>query len=82
MLYFSKKQLVLKSIKNNGQYEEALEHIYTLMQKRIKVGSNQSRELENLVVLVKEYENAHFEIPRPDPIEAIKFRMEQIDIHN
>ncbi len=50
------------------------------MQKDIKESSKESDELEILVILVKDYENEHFPIPRPNPIEAIRFRLEQMEM--
>ena len=41
-------------------------------------GSEQGDELEVLSILVEKYEITHFPIDLPDPIEAIKFRMEQL----
>lgn len=67
-------------IKNNEQYEQALGHIYSLMQTDILPDSKQSDELEVLTILVKEYENVHFPVPKPNPLEAIKFRMEQMEM--
>jgi HTH-type transcriptional regulator / antitoxin HigA len=72
-----KKLAMIKPIKNNTQYESALRRIYLLMQKDLKVNSLESDELEILSVLVKEYENVHFPMPKPNPLEAIKFRLEQ-----
>jgi len=71
---------MLRPIKNNQQYEEALERIYALMQKDIKESSKESDELEILVILVKDYENEHFPIPKPNPIEAIRFRLEEMEM--
>ena len=71
---------MLKPIKNNQQYEDVLERIYMLMQKNIKPDSKQSDELEILSILVKEYENEHYSVPKPNPIEAIKFRLEQMNM--
>jgi HTH-type transcriptional regulator/antitoxin HigA len=71
---------MLKPIKNSVQHEEALERIYTLMQKDIQEGSKQSDELEVLSILVKEYEQAHYALPKPNPLEAIKFRLEQMNM--
>jgi HTH-type transcriptional regulator / antitoxin HigA len=68
---------MIKPIKNSVQYEAALSRIYTLMQKNLKANSPESDELEVLSVLVKEYENIHFPMPKPKPLEAIKFRLEQ-----
>ena len=69
---------MLKPIKNNKQYEESLEQAYSLMQHKIKPGSKESDELEVLSILIKAYEVNKFPIPKPQPLEAIKFRMEQM----
>src|SRR5688500_18998073 len=69
---------MLKPIKNNQQYEDALAIAYTLMQKDIKSNSKNSDELEIISILIKEYENDHYPIPKPNPLEAIKFRLEQM----
>lgn len=71
---------MLKPIKNNQQYEDALARAYTLMQKDLKVDSKESDELEILSILIKEYENEHYPIPKPGPIEAIRFRLEQMNM--
>jgi len=71
---------MLKPIKNNQQYEDVLERVYMLMQKNIKPDSKQSDELEILSILVKEYENEYYPVPKPNPLEAIKFRLEQMNM--
>jgi len=62
-------------IKTEEQYEAALTHVDSLMS--AEAGSNELEELELWVRLVEEYENEHYPIAPPDPIEAIRFRMEQ-----
>ncbi len=71
---------MLKPIRNNRQYEDALSRAYTLMQKNIKPNSKDSDELEILSILIKEYENKHFPVPKPNPIEAIRFRLDQLNM--
>ena len=71
---------MLRPIKNNAQYENALERVYALMQKKIKSNSNESDELEILSILVKEYENERYPVPTPNPLEAIRFRLEQMNM--
>lgn len=71
---------MLKPIKSNSQYQKTLERIYLLMQKNIQLGSTQSDELEVLSILIKEYEIVHHPIAKPNPIEAIKFRLEQLNM--
>jgi HTH-type transcriptional regulator/antitoxin HigA len=69
---------MLKPVKNKKQYEEALARCYELMQKKLKPGSEESDEFEVLSLLVSKYEDKHYPIPPPTPIEAIKFRLEQM----
>lgn len=71
---------MLKPIKNEQQYEDILERVYMLMQKDIKADSKESDELEILSILVKTYEDEHYAVSAPNPLEAIKFRMEQMNI--
>ena len=65
----------IRPIKSEVDYEAALERIDSLMDRT----NSQSAvdELDVLVTLVESYEEKHFDIPPPDPVEAIKFRMEQ-----
>ncbi len=69
---------MLKPIKNETEYEDALERIYLLMHQDLEAGSKKGDELEVLSILVKEYENVHYPVPKPKPLEAIKFRLEQM----
>src|SRR5690606_16963993 len=72
---------MIKPIKSKKDYNEALRRVYDLMQKNLKSGSSQSVELELLSILIEKYEEENFSILPPDPIEAIKFRMDQLDIN-
>ncbi|TDX00345.1 helix-turn-helix domain-containing protein [Dinghuibacter silviterrae] len=69
---------MLKPIKNDVQYEDALARVYELMQTELKPESKESDELEVLSILVKEYEIDHYPVPKPSPLDAIKFRLEQM----
>ena len=66
----------IKPIKNEKDYNQALERLETIFD--AKLGTRESDELEVLGILIDKYENEHFPIGLPDPIEAIKFRMEQM----
>lgn len=71
---------MLKPIKNEQQYEDALVSVYSLMQKNIKPDSKESDELEILSILIKEYENEQYPVPKPNPLDAIKFRLDQMNM--
>ena len=68
----------IKPIKNNRDYENALKRIEKLW--GCKKNSPEGDEFEILVTLVEKYEDEHYPIPPPDPIEAIKFRMEHMNL--
>ncbi len=65
----------IKPIKNEQNYDEALQKIENLM--NAKPNTSKMDELDVLTTLVEAYEEQHYKIKAPDPIEAIKFRMEQ-----
>jgi len=64
-----------KIIKTEAEYTEALALVEALMD--AKPGSPNEQELELWSLLVERYEQEHFPIDFPDPVAAIKFRMEQ-----
>jgi len=64
-----------KILKNEADYQSALARVESLMD--ASPGSAQEEELELWSLLVERYEQEYFPIGLPDPVEAIKFRMEQ-----
>ena len=70
---------MLKPIKTEKEYDNALAHVYELMQTDIVEGSAISDELEILSLLIKEYELLHYPLSYPNPIGASKFGMEQMN---
>ena len=63
-------------IKTENDYNQALERLEIIFDS--KKGTEQGDELELLGMLIDQYENENFRIDLPDPIEAIKLRMEQM----
>ena len=64
-----------KIIKTGEEYAGALARVEALMD--AKPGSPKEEELELWSLLVERYEEENFPIDLPDPVEAIKFRMDQ-----
>jgi HTH-type transcriptional regulator/antitoxin HigA len=60
------------------EYKTALALSYRLMD--AKRGSREEALLNVLSILIEQYEEEHYPIPRPGPIEAIKFRLEQLGL--
>lgn len=65
-----------KVIKNEREYQKALKRLELIFD--AKKGTKEGDELELITLLIDTYENAKYNISLPDPIEAIKFRMEQL----
>lgn len=69
----------IKPVKTQKDYKLALKRVEELMD--AKPGTLELDELEILSLLIEKYEEEHFHISDPDPIEAIKFRMEQLGLN-
>ena len=65
----------IKPIKTEKDYQEGLKEIRRLWD--AEPDTHQGDRLEIIMALVESYENKNFSIDPPDPVEAIKFRMEQ-----
>ena len=65
----------IKPIRNQADYESALRRIEALW--GASTGTSDGDELDVLVTLTEAYEREHYRIDQPDPIEAIKLRLEQ-----
>ncbi|HKL34372.1 MAG TPA: helix-turn-helix domain-containing protein [Tangfeifania sp.] len=68
----------LKPIKTEVDYKAALKRLEEIFD--AKPGTQESDELEILGLMVDDYENKHYPIEAPDPIEAIKIRMEEMHL--
>ena len=66
-------------IRNEKDYQNALDRLEGIFD--VKKGTEEGDELEILSILIDQYENKNFPIGMPDPIEAIKFRMEQMGMN-
>ena len=67
--------MILKPIKNKTQLNRALKRVDELW--GAKRNTEKGDELDVLMMLVEKYEEEHYPIPPSDPVEAIKFLMEQ-----
>src|ERR1041385_7306972 len=69
-----------KILKTKKDYLSALERFEKIFQ--AKAGSPESEESDLLALLIKDYEDTHYIIQAPDPIAAIKYRMQQQGLTN
>ena len=69
----------IKAIKTEQDYNQALERLEIIF--HAEVDTPDGDEAEIISILIEKYENEHYPIGMPDPIEAIKFRMEQMGMN-
>ena len=69
----------IKVIKTEEDYNKTLKRLEEVFD--APVNSPQGDEAELLTLLIEKYEEEHYPIESPDPIEAIRFRMEQMNMN-
>ncbi len=67
--------MTIKPIRNERDLRAAFKRLDVIFQ--AAVGTPEAEEMEVLTALIEAYENKHYPVSPPDPIDAIKFRMEQ-----
>lgn len=67
----------IRPIKTESDYKEALREVSAFFDNEPTPGTPEGDRFEVLLTLVEAYEAKHYPIELPDPVEAIKFRMDQ-----
>jgi len=67
----------LKPLKTKKDYDILLDWIEQMFDKNIKPDTREGEQLQIALLLIKQYEDDHYPIPTPDPIKAIKIKMEE-----
>ncbi|WP_372946876.1 type II toxin-antitoxin system HigA family antitoxin [Mariniphaga sp.] len=73
----------IKVLKTEKEYNEACKRVYSIINSKselIEPESSEGQELELLSLLIEKYEQEHYKMDVPTPIEAIRFRMEQMNL--
>jgi HTH-type transcriptional regulator/antitoxin HigA len=70
--------MTIKLIKTETDYQIALKRLEEIFD--AKTGTPDSDEADILGLMIDEYEKKHYQIDAPDPIEAIKIRMEEMQL--
>ncbi len=72
----------LKIIKTKRQYQEYLDWVDRMFDRKVKPHTPEGEKLQVALLLIKQYEDAKYPIPVPDPIEAIKLKMQEMGLKN
>ena len=74
--------MTLKIIKTKKEYLAYLNWVDELFDSKISPESQEGEKLQVALLLIKQYEDTHFPIPYPDPIDAIRAKMEEKGLKN
>ena len=72
--------MIIKAIKTEKDYNTALRRVSKLIHESPRQDSAEFNEMEVLSILIKEYEFEYHPVKAPDPIDAIKFRLDQLGL--
>ena len=72
----------LKIIKTKKQYEQYLNWVDVQFDNKVKSNTQQGEKLQVALLLIKQYEDANYPIPLPDPIDAINVKMNELGLKN
>ena len=72
----------IRIIKTEEQYEQYISWTDMMFDKKVKSNTPQGEKLQVVLLLIKQYEDANYPIPFPDPIDVIKMKMEENGLKN
>ncbi|CAD5247028.1 MULTISPECIES: type II toxin-antitoxin system HigA family antitoxin [unclassified Imperialibacter] len=72
----------LAVIKNEAEYEAYLEWVDEMFDKKVAPDSPVGKKVEVALLLIKQFEDEHFPVPLPDPIDAIRLKMSELGLRN
>lgn len=72
----------LKIIKTKKQYQQYLDWVDKMFDKKVKPASPEGEKLQVALLLIKQYEDDHYPVPVPDAIDAIKLKMQERGLKN
>jgi HTH-type transcriptional regulator/antitoxin HigA len=67
---------MIRPLRTEREYEAALDEIERYFEREPKRGTPEADRFDLLALVIEDYENKHWPIDPPDPVEAIRFRME------
>ena len=76
----SRNTMEIRIIQDDTHYQETLDRVDALLTLEPDPSSPEGEELKVLLLLVKEYEDRVYPIPMPEPIEAIRLKMDELGL--
>lgn len=67
---------IIRPLRSEADYDSALEEIERYFEKEPESGTSEADRFDLLALVIEDYEKKHWPIDPPDPVEAIRYRME------
>jgi len=72
----------LKIISSKKEYQLYLDWADDMFDKKVSPDSPEGEKLQIVLLLIKQYEDQHYPVPKPDPIDAIRGKMDDLGLKN
>ncbi len=72
----------LKIINSKKEYQAWLNWVDEMFDRKVKANTSEGEMLQVVLLLIKKYEDEHYPIPKPNPIDAIKNKMQDLGLKN
>jgi len=72
----------LKIIASKKEYQLYLDWVDDMFNKKVSPDSPDGERLQIVLLLIKQYEDQHYPVPKPDPIDAIRGKMDDLGLKN
>jgi HTH-type transcriptional regulator/antitoxin HigA len=72
----------IKIIGSEKEYEQYLEWVDRMFDERVAPNTLEGEKLQVVLLLIKDYEDKHYPVPKPDPIDAIRSKMLDLGLKN
>lgn len=74
--------MTLKIIKSKLEYHQYLDWVDEMFDKKVLPETPEGEKLQVVLLLIKQYEDQHYSVPKPDPIDAIRSKMIDLGLKN
>jgi len=74
--------MTLKIIKSETEYQQYLDWVDEMFDQNVSPESPEGEKLQVVLLLIKQYEDQYYPVPKPDPIDAIRNKMNDLGLKN
>jgi HTH-type transcriptional regulator/antitoxin HigA len=74
--------MTLKIIKSEIEYQQYLDWVDVMFDNNVSPESPEGEKLQVVLLLIRQYEDQHYPVPKPDPIVAIRIKMDELGLRN